>query len=682
MSGIVQSRQQVNMYILSLVGIVFLLLLQTNVFAGTSAYVPNGNKGSVSAKNTSSNAVTAKRTATAGSSQNPFLSIVAGELHSMALKNDGTVWAWGSNLHGQLGNDQFGVAQNTSTADSTIPVQVSGLTGVTAIAAGTVHSLALKSDGTVWAWGYNHWGQLGNGTYGVGTNTDTPVQVSGLTGVIAIAGGTYHSLALRGDGTVWAWGLNGSGELGNGTIGEYESRKVPEQVSGLSGVIAIAGGQGISMALKSDGTVWAWGENSYGQLGNGTNTNYETTPVQVSGLSGVIAINSAFGETFLALKSDGTVWVWGWNGGRYGDGTTITRNTPVQVHGANNVGYLTGVIAISTGYTSSSMVLKSDGTVWTWGMNNYGQLGDGTTMNRNTPVQVHGANNVGYLTGVIAISTGREQSMVLKNDGTVWTWGWNYSGKLGDGTTIDRHTPVQVLFPATVTVTPSAGTGGTISPSTPQSVVSGGTKQFTVTPNTGYTASVTGCGGTLSGNTYTTGAVAADCSVTATFTPITYTVTPSAGANGSISPSTPQTVVSGGTKQFTITPNTGYTASVGGTCSGSLVGNTYTTMSITNNCTVVVTFSQTTYTVTPSAGTGGTISCTPTSVSSGGSSTCTITPNSGYGLASLTDNNEDVLSQVAGNNYIISNVTGNHSIAAIFSVNIYTVTGASNGNGT
>jgi hypothetical protein len=151
------------------------------------------------------------------------------------LKNDGTVWAWGYNGDGELGN-------GTNT-DSNVPVPVSGLSGITAIAGGGYHSLALKNDWTVWAWGYNEYGQLGNGT---NTDSNVPVPVSGLSGITAIAGGEYHSLALKNDWTVWTWGWNGYGQLGNGT---NTDSNVPVQVSGLTGIMAIAGGGSHSLAI-------------------------------------------------------------------------------------------------------------------------------------------------------------------------------------------------------------------------------------------------------------------------------------------------------------------------------------------------------------------------------------------------------------------------------------------------
>ncbi|MDR0334395.1 MAG: hypothetical protein LBH69_00710, partial [Methanomassiliicoccaceae archaeon] len=209
----------------------------------------------------------------------------------------------------------------------------------------------------------------------------------------------------------------------------------------------IATGDLHSLVLKSDGTVWAWGYNYYGQVGGGTNDD-RNTPVQVLGpegeghLTGVIAV--AAGWYFsIAIKSDGTVWACGQNSeNQLGDGTDDDRNTPVQVLGPDGDGYLTGVIAV-TGGATHSLALKSDGTVWAWGENSHGQLGDGTNDSSNTPVQVLDPDGDGNLTGVKAIAAGSNHSLALKNDGTVWAWGYNDSGQLGDNTLADKRTPVQ-----------------------------------------------------------------------------------------------------------------------------------------------------------------------------------------------------------------------------------------------
>ena len=258
------------------------------------------------------------------------------------------------------------------------------------------------------------------------------MQISGLTDVKAIAAGELHTVALKKDGTVWAWGKNYYGQFGDGTM---TNSNTPVQINGLTDVKAISAGAYNTVALKNDGTVWACGLNSSGQLGDGTMTD-SYIPVQVSDLTGITAISAGFVSHAVALKSDGTVWAWGSNSyGELGDGTTAGRNIPVQV-----IGDLTDVTAISAG-ESHTVALKNDGTVWDWGRNNYFQLGDGTDTNRNTPIQVIGLRADGK-----AITAGALHTVAIKNDGTVWAWGLNNYGQLGDGTTVDSYTPIQVRW--------------------------------------------------------------------------------------------------------------------------------------------------------------------------------------------------------------------------------------------
>lgn len=312
-----------------------------------------------------------------------IVSAVGGYSHSAALRNDGTVWTWGANTYGELGNG--------ATTESDVPIQVSAMNGVVGVAAGSAHTLAVKSDGTVWAWGLNNIGQLGNGTY---TDSHVPVRVAGLTGVVAVAASLYHSMALCKDGTVWTWGSNSSGELGNGT---NMWTNLPVQALRLYGVVGIAAGENHSLAIKGDGSAWGWGNNYYGQLGDGTNTN-TNVPIPVGGLSGVVGISG--GDVLsLFLTSDGAVWACGDNTfGELGNGTTISSRVPMQVSG------LSDVVGIAAGAVHG-LAVKGDGTVWAWGYNGFGELGDNSGANSDIPVQVTG------LSGAAGVAGGRYHSL-------------------------------------------------------------------------------------------------------------------------------------------------------------------------------------------------------------------------------------------------------------------------------
>lgn len=334
-------------------------------------------------------------------------------------------WAWGSNTFGQLGVKSSDSCM-ARAACSTSPLEVTDIGNVRELTSDgdAYHTLALKPDSTVWAWGYNRQGQLGDGTK---QNRSRPVQVQGLTSAVDIAAGGQHSLAVRSDGTVWTWGANASGQLGDGTT---SGSTTPVQVASLAGAVQVEGGRYHSLALLSDGTVWAWGSNTYGQLGDGTTTD-RGTPVQVAGLSGVVAIAGG-GRHSLALLGDGTVRAWGSNAsGQLGDGTTTDRTTPVQVSG------LSGVVTIAAG-GFHSVALKSEASVWTWGNNEDGQLGDGTTTNRSLPVQV------ASLADGDGVAAGNVFTLAVLGDGSLYAWGSNDFGQLGDGTTTTRLTPVSV----------------------------------------------------------------------------------------------------------------------------------------------------------------------------------------------------------------------------------------------
>jgi YD repeat-containing protein len=254
--------------------------------------------------------------------------------------------------------------------------------------------------------------------------------VTGLTNVTGIAAGLDHSVAIDADGAVWCWGSNDSGQLGDGTTADSDT---PVAVAGLTlDTVAIAAGMYHTASIDTDGAVWSWGYNGVGQLGDGTNTT-PTTPVKAIGLTlDAIAVAAGSYHT-VALDTGGAVWTWGYNGwGQLGDGTKTDSNTPAAVSG------ITDAVDIAAGY-NHTVVLKSDGTVWGWGYNRYGQLGDDTTIDSTNPVQVIG------LTDVVDITAGDDHTVAIKSDGTIWAWGYNRYGQLGDRTTGDHYTPVQVI---------------------------------------------------------------------------------------------------------------------------------------------------------------------------------------------------------------------------------------------
>ncbi|TDV42553.1 RCC1 domain-containing protein [Actinophytocola oryzae] len=340
------------------------------------------------------------------------------------------LYAWGGNQ-----NRKLGTGEAVYTAPT--PAQVL-LSGVRAADGSSRNGYALRTDGTVWAWGDNSTGQLGNGWTSLWNGggyhgSGIPVPVLGLTDVTAIAGGEWGAHALRADGTVWAWGDNGS--------------SVPVQVSGLTDAVAIAGGSSATYAVRRDGTVWAWG-GAY--LGNDPPTS-SPVPVQVAGLTDVTAVASN-GRGAYVLHADGTVSAWGDNGvGQLGNGQPCAPDTPCLSTVPVPVSGLTGVVGLAgggdPGYTTANgYALRADGTVWAWGGNLAGALGNGVTCGPATPCESRVPVPVSALRGVTRIAAFGGGGYALRTDGTVWGWGSNGDNALGNTSVVDHTTvPVPVV---------------------------------------------------------------------------------------------------------------------------------------------------------------------------------------------------------------------------------------------
>lgn len=328
--------------------------------------------------------------------------------HTLAIDTNGTLWGWGKNDKGQLGDG--------TKEDRLEPVKI--MDNVAAISAGRFFSLAIKTDGTLWSWGDNYFGKLGDGTT---ENRLSPVKI--MDDVATISAGRWHSLAIKTDGTLWAWGRNYEAELGDGLT---ENRLAPVKI--MDNVATISAGNSHSQAIKTDGTLWTWGMVDYGQIMEDRTPGIKLVqrkvvlyPVKI--MDDVVMISGKDMHN-LAVKTDGTLWGWGWN--EYGElGSDINKNItePIKI--------MENVEKISTG-TSFSLVKKTDGTLWGWGRNYNGKLGDGTNEDRLTPVKI--MDNVEDFSGYWG-------SFAIKADGTLWAWGY----LVGDGTEEKRLTPVKIM---------------------------------------------------------------------------------------------------------------------------------------------------------------------------------------------------------------------------------------------
>jgi alpha-tubulin suppressor-like RCC1 family protein len=339
-------------------------------------------------------------------------SLTSGGFFSLAIKNDGTLWAWGSNQYGQLGDGTL--------IDKYTPIQIGVGNNWASISAGYHHSVAIKTDGTLWAWGQNTSGQLGDGTL---INKNIPVQIGSATNWLNASPGLYHSLALTVNNELWAWGNNLSGELGDGT---FITKTIPTQIGNAVDWFKINGGGYHSLAIKNDGSVWSWGINLEGQQAiSPIFFGPVNTPTQI--LSGVWTDIASGVFHCMAVKNDGTLWAWGSNlYGQFGDGTNTDSFIPVQIPGVSNWS------KISAGY-QHSLGLRNDGSMWSWGRNPAGELGNGTNTDSNIPVSL----GVGSLWTSISASFLR--SVNLKNDNSIWACGANGAGNLGNGLLLNSN---------------------------------------------------------------------------------------------------------------------------------------------------------------------------------------------------------------------------------------------------
>jgi alpha-tubulin suppressor-like RCC1 family protein len=351
----------------------------------------------------------------------PLPRFAAGNAHTLALRTDGTLWAWGLSQVGQVGDGTSGPLARHPT-----PVAIQPESRWQSVVAGFSHSVALRADGALWSWGANTKGQLGDGS---DANALVPVAIQPATRWLAVAAGFDHTVALRSDGSLWAWGRNDFGQLGDGTT---NNRPSPQAILPATRWKAVVAGAYHTLAVRADGTLWAWGNNLSGELGDGTKVG-RTTPVPVLPAVHWQAVAAGLGFS-LGLQEDGRLWVWGDNSfGQLGDvSADVNRSVPTVIVPEEHWQ------AVAAGH-SHALAVRADGTLWTWGKNNAGQLGVDPLAARNKPTVV--LPNSRW----VAVAGGAAHSVALREDGSLWACGQNSSGELGDGSRTRATTAREVL---------------------------------------------------------------------------------------------------------------------------------------------------------------------------------------------------------------------------------------------
>lgn len=352
--------------------------------------------------------------------------VSAGENFSLGIKMDGTLWGWGQN------SNRLGLGLG-NLADQNLPTQIGTANDWATVSAGNVHSLAVKTNGTLWTWGNGQFGQLGNGLF----NSATPnvTQVGTATDWLSVSAGNRFSLAIKTTGTLWSWGLNNTGQLG---INNLVDQNLPVQVGTANNWLKIDAGNQHSLAIDNTGLIWAWGNNTFGQLGDGTYTT-SLVPIIISTSNNWVEVSAGFDHS-MALDSNGILNTFGNNtNGQLCDGTNTTSNVMIPIS-FNNAGLVIQYIAISAG-NNFSLAIKNDNTLWSGGFNTSGQLGLGNNTATNTLNQV-GTSNTWF-----AISAGDTHSLAMENSTALWSTGRGLEGELGIGTNVANNTLQSVSCP-------------------------------------------------------------------------------------------------------------------------------------------------------------------------------------------------------------------------------------------
>ncbi|MFZ9595765.1 MAG: RCC1 domain-containing protein, partial [Bdellovibrionia bacterium] len=347
----------------------------------------------------------------------PYSKVSGGAYHSCGITNRGVLKCWGSNSSGQVGNGSL-------SGDQTFPVAINSTTAYLSVATGNSHSCGIANSGILRCWGDNTYGQLGLGSST--PSQSSPVQVNSTSAFIAVSAGGSHTCGITGSGLIQCWGNNTSGQLGVGS--STPSQSSPVQINSTSTYVAVVAGASHSCGIRSSGPIECWGDNTYGQLGMGSSTPFQISPVQVNSTTPYIALAAGSSHS-CGITISGSIECWGRNRtGQLGDGTTTQRNSPVQVSST------TSFISLAAG-SAHTCAITGSGSMVCWGDNSAGQLGDGTTTQRNSPVQVSST------TSFVSLSAGGYHTCGMTSGGSLLCWGGNSNGQVGNRSTLNQITP-------------------------------------------------------------------------------------------------------------------------------------------------------------------------------------------------------------------------------------------------